>query len=82
MEQNFEGDQNIGVGINYGRITIQMSPLRPRPNYICQAPALPTYYVKRPKVLGELKQSLLRETIPGTVVGEAVYGLGGIGNSV
>ncbi|MEM9007947.1 MAG: NB-ARC domain-containing protein, partial [Cyanobacteria bacterium P01_F01_bin.86] len=55
---------------------------RPYHGYLCQAPALPIYYVPRPEVIAEVKSRLLRKTATGTLVVSAIHGLGGIGKSV
>ncbi|NEO72430.1 NB-ARC domain-containing protein, partial [Moorena sp. SIO3H5] len=57
--------------------------LRPKPGVPFQAPPLPAYFIQRPEVSQDLKQSLLSEQTAkkGTLVVSAIYGLGGIGKS-
>ncbi|NEP35499.1 MAG: hypothetical protein F6K38_29975 [Moorea sp. SIO3B2] len=57
--------------------------LRPKPGVPFQAPYPPAYFIERPEVSKDLKQSLLSEQTAktGTLVVSAIYGLGGIGKS-
>ncbi|MFG6105343.1 NB-ARC domain-containing protein [Leptothoe sp. EHU-05/26/07-4] len=47
-----------------------------------QSPPLPRHYVERPEALEAVKNLLLNESTPGTLVISAIYGMGGIGKSV
>jgi transcriptional regulator with XRE-family HTH domain len=49
---------------------------------IFQAPPLPQFFVDRPEQLHDVKELMVRENPPGTLVVSAIYGLGGIGKSV
>ncbi|MDB9529180.1 NB-ARC domain-containing protein, partial [Oscillatoria sp. CS-180] len=71
------GDLNECCRIMSSRVS---KPLKSGAPFL--APPLPRHYVPRPEHLTAVKEKLLDEAQPGTLVISAIYGMGGIGKSV